>query len=365
VWRNNNLYTCNTLRPPVGVDATQATAHWYRLNTMVLAALGVADQGDIGAEDLGVGTHTMMPAVMVDVCDNMAVGFAASGPAIHPGAYYASRLASDAPGTIGGTMPLAVGTDIYIRTFSSSLTASSRWGDYTGLSICPVDQATFWVYNEYACTPGNPSTVGGVTEDGRWCTRVGSFFLCQPVSVAITAFDAIARSGAVELRSLFRSDLGVQAVNVYRSGAEGEFRLIETVATGGTSFKYTDDTVQPGATYRYQIGVVDGDGEIFSPVARVSLAGVSVSLGQNSPNPFNPTTTISFTLPAREQVTVSIYDANGRLVRTLLNESRDYGTHSVTWDGRDDAGSTVGSGVYFYRLSAGKYSESKKMVMLK
>jgi hypothetical protein len=82
VWRNNNLYTCHTIRPPVGSpEVNEATAHWYRLGTLNLAALGVADQGNVSAEDLGVGTHTFMPAVMVDVCDNMAVGFAASGPA--------------------------------------------------------------------------------------------------------------------------------------------------------------------------------------------------------------------------------------------------------------------------------------------
>ncbi len=103
VWRNNNLYCVHTIKPTVGVDSPQATAHWYRLGTMALPALVVADQGDVGAEDLGAGTHTFMPAVMVDVCDNMAIGFAASGPAIHPGAYYASRLASDPPGTIGGS----------------------------------------------------------------------------------------------------------------------------------------------------------------------------------------------------------------------------------------------------------------------
>jgi FlgD Ig-like domain len=357
VWRNNNLYMSSTVLPPAGADAGQTTAYWWRVNTIAMA---VADQGNVGANDLGAGaTYTFMASVMVDVCDNMAIGFAASNGSIYCGAYYATRLASDAPGSIGGTGTLAAGTDWYNRFFTGT---RNRWGDYTGLSICPVDFATFWVYNEYACTRG---TITNGTQDGRWCTKLGKFFVCQPVSVAITAFDAIAKDGAVELHSLFRSDLGVQAVNVYRSGAEGEFRLIETVATGGTSFKYTDDTVQPGATYRYQIGVVDGDGEVFSPVAKVSLAGVSVALGQNTPNPFNPSTTISFTLPSREQVTVSVYDANGRLVRTLLNESRDFGTHSVTWDGRDDAGSTVGSGVYFYRLTAGKYSESKKMVMLK
>ena len=358
VWRNNNLYMCATVRATTAADLAQTTAHWWRVDTI---GFTVADQGDVGANDLGAGgTYTFMASVMVDQCDNMAIGFAASNASIYCGAYYATRLASDAPGTIGLTGTLQAGTDWYNRFFSGP---RNRWGDYSGLSICPVDQATFWVYNEYACLQGTPT--GTPAQTGRWCTKLGKFFVCQPVSVAITAFDAIAKDGAVELRSLFRSDLGVEAVNVYRAGAEGEFRLIETVYTGGTSFVFTDDTVAPGATYRYQIGVVDGDGEVFSPIAKVSLAGVSVALGQNSPNPFNPSTTISFTLPAREQVTVSIYDANGRLVRTLLNDSRDYGTHSVTWDGRDDAGTTVGSGVYFYRLSAGKYSESKKMVMLK
>jgi len=66
-----------------------------------------------------------------------------------------------------------------------------------------------------------------------------------------------------------------------------------------------------------------------------------------------------------EDVTLAIYDANGHLVRTLVNEVQGYGAHEVTWDGRDDDGAAMGSGVYFYRLRAGKLTESKKMVLLK
>ena len=94
----------------------------------------------------------------------------------------------------------------------------------------------------------------------------------------------------------------------------------------------------------------------------VKVRELSASLAQNSPNPFNPTTTISFTVVDKGNVTLNVYDANGRLVRTLANGVSDVGTHELTWDGRDNAGTTVGSGVYFYRLTAGKYSESKKMV---
>ncbi len=91
----------------------------------------------------------------------------------------------------------------------------------------------------------------------------------------------------------------------------------------------------------------------------------SIELSQNAPNPFNPSTTIRFSLPASEHVGLAIYSASGALVRMLVDETRDRGAHDVTWDGRDSAGSPVGSGVYFYRLTAGKFSDSRKMVLLK
>lgn len=365
VWRNNNLYAVNTLRPPAGVNSTQATAHWYRFDTLALAALTVADQGDIGGEDLGANTHTWVPQVMVDKCDNMAVGFSASNGGIYAGAYYATRAFSDPPGTIGPTGTLALGTDYYIRTFSSSLTAASRWGDYSGLALCPVDDATFYVYNEYPGARGTPTTVGGVTEDGRWLTRVGSFLQCEPVAAAVAFFDAVPEDGGVALRAQFRSNLGVDAVNVYRGSDSNTLRLIDTVFDGSERFAYLDRTAQPGATYTYRIGVVDADGEYFSQTDNVTVKQLLASLDQNTPNPFNPTTMISFTLAQRETVTLSVYDASGTLIRTLVDDARGSGSHQVTWDGRNNAGETVGSGVYFYRLTAGSFNESRKMVMLK
>ncbi|MCP4549790.1 MAG: T9SS type A sorting domain-containing protein [bacterium] len=88
-------------------------------------------------------------------------------------------------------------------------------------------------------------------------------------------------------------------------------------------------------------------------------------LGQNMPNPFNPTTKIVFALPEAGSVQLQIIDAAGRRVRTLVNERLEVGRHEVTWDGRDDTGHRQGSGLYLYRLEAGGHALTRKMLLLK
>ncbi len=92
----------------------------------------------------------------------------------------------------------------------------------------------------------------------------------------------------------------------------------------------------------------------------------SFALHANVPNPFNPVTTISYDIPAGgANVNISIYDVSGRLVRELVHEHRQAGVSSVQWNGEDDRGQRVSSGVYFYRMRAGDFVETKKMVLLK
>ena len=89
-------------------------------------------------------------------------------------------------------------------------------------------------------------------------------------------------------------------------------------------------------------------------------------LNQNYPNPFNPTTTISFSLPEASRVTLAVYNVLGQKVRTLINNQlATAGLHAKQWDGRDDAGRQVASGIYFYKLEAGNFSSIKKMVLMK
>ncbi len=88
-------------------------------------------------------------------------------------------------------------------------------------------------------------------------------------------------------------------------------------------------------------------------------------LRNNYPNPFNPTTTIGYVLPRSEKVTIEIYNIIGQRVRTLISSVQQAGDHEVTWNGRDETGRMVGSGIYFYRLKAGDTSIIKKMTLLK
>jgi len=83
------------------------------------------------------------------------------------------------------------------------------------------------------------------------------------------------------------------------------------------------------------------------------------------PNPFTPRTTIFFDLPSALHVNVAVYDAAGRLVRTLVNEVQAAGSHAVEWDSTDDSGRSVGSGIYFCTMRAGSFQSQKQMALLK
>ena len=88
-------------------------------------------------------------------------------------------------------------------------------------------------------------------------------------------------------------------------------------------------------------------------------------LFQNQPNPFSPETQITFDLPLAGRAELKIFDVSGRLIRTLVDEKLPAGPHSVRWDGRDETGRAVTSGVYFYSLTASGVDESRRMILVK
>lgn len=106
----------------------------------------------------------------------------------------------------------------------------------------------------------------------------------------------------------------------------------------------------------------------FAPspvVPEDNLLPKSFSLAQNAPNPFNPQTRIAYDLPNAAKVRLEIYNVLGQQIKTLVDEFQEAGSKSVIWDGRDNSGTTVASGIYFYRMDAGDFSDTRKMMMLK
>jgi hypothetical protein len=103
------------------------------------------------------------------------------------------------------------------------------------------------------------------------------------------------------------------------------------------------------------------------PAHRVASSNIpnGFALQQNYPNPFNPETEICFSLPEMMEVSLIVYNILGQEVRTLLNGEMDAGSHKIHWNGRDNAGISVASGVYFYRLKTESFNQTMKMVLMK
>jgi hypothetical protein len=122
-----------------------------------------------------------------------------------------------------------------------------------------------------------------------------------------------------------------------------------------------------GATSGYTLTITGGG--IAMPSAPEKDDALNLprvfDLAQNAPNPFNPMTTIKLALPEERHVQLRIYDAKGRVVRTLVDQKMKPGYHFIPWDGRDERGHPVTSGIYLYRVVAEDFTSAKKMILMK
>jgi hypothetical protein len=135
----------------------------------------------------------------------------------------------------------------------------------------------------------------------------------------------------------------------------------------GFSYQYVRDDVVTAPLDRNEIAknVFDWMQNITNPGVTPAETPKSTKLAQNFPNPFNPSTTIKFDLKEKGLVTLKVYNVAGQLVRTLVNGMKDANTYTVTWDGMNDRGGAVASGIYFYKMDTKDFSQTKKMVMLR
>lgn len=144
------------------------------------------------------------------------------------------------------------------------------------------------------------------------------------------------------------------AGEIERIGVDGEETLV--VVTGSGSDSYVIETIT-------RIEFLWEFSSVKNPKDAATLID-AIHLFQNQPNPFSPETRIGFELPQTGEVELAIYSPDGRLVRTLVTGERPAGPHTVHWDGLNDSGRKVSSGVYFYSLRAPGVEESRRMILL-
>jgi hypothetical protein len=132
------------------------------------------------------------------------------------------------------------------------------------------------------------------------------------------------------------------------------------------AFDFTDAEVEGGMAYRYRVRISDGQGDrVLFETDAVQASPMPLALKQNYPNPFNPSTTIRYDVPRKCRVLLEVYDVSGRRVARLVDGVQDAGHHGIEWHGTNAYGRGVASGIYFYRLTAGKETISRKMVLMK
>ena len=196
-------------------------------------------------------------------------------------------------------------------------------------------------------------------------------------------FTAVPADEGVIVKWRTESELNNLGFNVYRSTRlDGDYikvtpTLIMGAGTEATSREYSfiDTDVVVGNTYYYYIEDVDFSGKtnrshIIGVIAgQTIIIPIKSALLQNFPNPFNPETWIPYKLAQNASVTVRIYNLKGQSIRTIELGPKTAGTYlaknrAVYWDGRDNVGEKVASGMYFYMLKAGEFMSTRRMVII-
>jgi hypothetical protein len=191
----------------------------------------------------------------------------------------------------------------------------------------------------------------------------------DPLPAAVASFAAEWTDEGMHLSWSQAAWLQIEEVTILRAPAGSDaFQPLsiemDLRADGGDAL---DSTAEVGSTYRYRLelrgGLTTAHAMIEARAGRVLPQ--RPRLGQNFPNPFNPGTTILFTLPERMHVTLELYDSRGRHVTTLLDEVRDAGENSLPWDGNDADGRKLASGVYRYVLQTDAGSQSRSLTLVR
>jgi hypothetical protein len=190
--------------------------------------------------------------------------------------------------------------------------------------------------------------------------------ISNPLPVELTVFTAKQLGTSIHLHWNTATEINNYGFDIERKVDFGEWTSIGFIKGNGNSniakqYSYVDDKLFGGSQFSYRLRQIDNDGQYkYSYTIAVSVLPSQIDLEQNFPNPFNPTTKIIFSIPQKSIVSLKVYDPLGNEVANLVNVEMEAGRYETSFDA-----SLLPSGVYFYKLTAGNFIETKKMLLLK
>jgi len=192
------------------------------------------------------------------------------------------------------------------------------------------------------------------------------------VPVELSSFTAQVGTGnGVTLNWKTGSEINNVGFNILRgrnqSAAFAKLNAKLIPANRDGNYSFSDASAEAGGRYYYKLEAIDTRGNVTThgPIMVEVATPKTFDLSQNYPNPFNPATQITYQLPQAVKVSLVIYNMIGQEVRKLVDAQQPAGYHTAIWDGRDNAGRQLPTGVYHYRLQAGSFNVTKKMLMAK
>ena len=197
---------------------------------------------------------------------------------------------------------------------------------------------------------------------GPWACELSD----SVVPVELTSFASSLLNGDVKLEWSTATETNDMGFEIQKRNGNNEYQKIGFVPGHGTTtesykYSYTDSKIASD-NYYYRLKQIDLDGTFqYSNEVSVNISiPLEFALKQNYPNPFNPTTKINYQIPKASFVTLRVYDVLGKEVATLVNEEKSAGSYEFQFDG-----SELSSGIYFYKLNAGSFTQINKMTMIK
>lgn len=368
-YRNFEEYEVMVATQTIKIDSHDRSGkRWYELRNYGNGWY-IHQQGTYAPDN----DYRWMGSIAMDKNGNIALGYSVSSTSTYPAVRFTGRRFNDPPG-------LMTIEEQEIIAGSGCQISNPRWGDYSSMSVDPVDDLTFWYTQQYIPISGTFT----------WHTRIASFILnidlaVTPDTLVFDTFEECMTGKEFSLKNDSYEDITITDIELEGSLGDAVWfidpwtiTLPYTVECGDSlnlrvrvdlpvnqfSDDYLVDTLFVVTEDRsYYVSINLNDSLIVSAENADLMSQFDSSI---YPNPFNPQTTISFSIQTESKVLLEIFNIKGQKIITLIEAELDHGNHSISWDSKDGSGRPVSSGIYIYNLRINdNEAVTKKCLLLK